>query len=850
MILRRRLTVTPAVPLPRPRTVRIAVAPMALAVALALPAAVAPAGAVAQEDAIEEIVVTARRAAESLSDVPIAVTAFTEAEIEDAGIQRPEDFIALTPNVVMADTANTGDTLVTIRGITSTRDAESNFALVVDGVLITNPNAFNRELLDVAQIEVLKGPQGALYGRNASSGAILITTREPSETFEGYVTGGAGNNDSYRLQGAVSGAITENLRGRLSASHRETDGFFRNTFLRENNVDFFEDDTVRGRLIYETGATTWDLRTGFSQSDSGTINFNATFALPAFTSFGTPGAEAFFLDVNEHDFRYIFNVPPSNEQETRDVSLKMDHEFGNGLALTGIFAYNDLEESLLSDGTSAAFGGYSAVPACAASVTPETIALVNSAPPQFLFAAPGEPPTAANSLLAAYTPLTCDGYQYQERNQSDVSLELRLAGPTDTAVRWLVGGYVADIDREVVVGYGADLGQGFVEQPFVPASGPNPTDLLFWDEFDTRVYSVFGQVGIDLREDLELSLEGRFDREEREVENQVPRQASALLFGGGGPLNPARTTVDQAIPSRSEDFEQFQPRVALRWDTTLSTSLYASYGVGFRSGGFNSLGSEAITEFWFNSGDPFGLGSVGAGLDVNDEYDKEVSQALEVGLKGNYLEGRLTLNAAVFQTDVDDNQFFEFFAGPFGLLRVVTTIDELQLRGAEMDFAYLATDNLKLYGGVGITDGEIEENRHRPATEGNEAPLAPEYTLNLGAQWQQGFANGLNLVVRLDYGRVGETWFHTVQDNRQPAIWTSLLGFPVSSDTSQTKRDPYDIVDLRVSLHGQRWTVTGWGRNLGDEDYLEEVIVAPEFGGSFIHEAPEDSYGVDFTYRF
>ncbi len=824
--------------------------PVASGLAASALVSVAAAPSAGAAEAIEEVVVTARRAAETLSDVPIAVTAFTADEIEDAGIQRPEDFIALTPNVVMADTANTGDTLVTIRGITSTRDAESNFALVVDGVLITNPNAFNRELLDVAQIEVLKGPQGALYGRNASSGAILITTRKPAEEFEAELTGGVGNNDSYRLQGAVSGALADDLRGRLSFSHRETDGHYRNVFLDEHNVDFFEDDTVRGRLVYEAGATTWDLRMGFTQTEAGTISFNATFALPGFTNFGTPGDELFFIDVNEHDFQYMFNVPPNNEQDVWDVSLKMDHELGNGYAVTAILAYNDLEESLLSDGTSAAFGGYSAVPACAASVTAETIALVNGAPPQFLFAAPGQPPTAANSLLGAYTPLTCDGYQYQERNQSDVSLELRLAGPTDTPVTWLVGAYAADIEREVVVGYGADLGQGFLEQPFVPATGPNPTDLLFWDDFDTRVYSAFAQVAIDLRDDLELSLEGRFDREEREVENNVPLEPSVLLFGGGGPLNPARTAVDQPIPSRDRTFNQFQPRVALRWDWTDATSLYASYGVGFRSGGFNSLGSQAVTEFWFNSGDPFGLGSVGAGLDVNDEYDKEVTQAFEVGLKGVYLDGRLTINGAVFQTDVDDNQFFEFFAGPFGLLRVVTTIDELRLRGFELDAAYQMTDAFALTGGFGYTDGEIQENRHRPETEGNEAPLAPEYTLNLGGQWQQNLGDALNLVVRVDYARVGETWFHTVQDNQQPAIWTALLGFPVESDTSQTKRDPFDTLDLRVSLHGRQWSATAWGRNITNEDYLEEVIVAPEFGGSFIHEAPEDSYGVDFTYRF
>lgn len=805
--------------------------------------------AIAAEMVLEEVVVTARRAEESLADVPIAVSVFTSAEIEDAGITRPEDFVNLTPNVVMVDTANTGDTQVTIRGITSTRDAESNFALVVDGVLITNPNSFNRELLDVAQIEVLKGPQGALYGRNASSGAILITTTKPSSEFEAEFTGGVGNNDAYRIQGKISGALSENLSGRIAFSHRETDGEFDNAFRGGNNVDFFEDDTIRGRLLYETDTTTYDLRVGHSEADSGTINFNATFALPAFTSFGTPGDELFFADVNDHNFQYFFNVPPSNEQETNDISLKIDHALDNGYEITAIAAYNELEESLLSDGTSAAFGGYGAVPSCAASVTPETIALVNSAPPGFLFAAPGTPPTPANSLLAAYTPLACDGYQYQERNQEDMSLEVRLASPTDGAVRWIVGGYMADIEREVVVSYGADLGLGFAETPFVPATGPNPTDLLFWDDFDTQVYSVFGQVSIDLAEDLELSVEARYDREDREVSNKVPTVAAPFLFGGGAPLNPARANVTDQIPDRDHEYSQFQPKVALRWSATETTSVYGSFGVGFRSGGFNSIGSEAVTEFWFNSGNPFGLGNVGAGLDVNDEYDKEVSQAFELGFKGDYLDGRLKLNGAVFQTNVDDNQFFEFFAGPFGLLRVVTTIDELELRGAELDFTYLVTENFRLHGGAGVVDGEIEKNKNRPGTEGNDAPLAPEYTLNLGGQWQQQFG-ALNLVVRVDYQRVGETWFHTVQDNQQPAIWTALLGFPVASDTSRTSRDAYNTVDLRASLHGENWSLTAWGRNVGDEDYLEEIIPAPEFGGSFIHDAAKDTYGLDFTYRF
>ena len=144
---------------------------------------------------LEEVVVTARKRTESMQDVPIAVTVFTSQDIEDAGIERPQDFIGLTPNVTIVDTANAGDTQVTIRGQYSTRDAESSFAYVVDGVLITNPNGFNGELFDIEQIEVLKGPQGALYGRNATSGAILVTTTRPSDEFEARIGGGFGDDD-------------------------------------------------------------------------------------------------------------------------------------------------------------------------------------------------------------------------------------------------------------------------------------------------------------------------------------------------------------------------------------------------------------------------------------------------------------------------------------------------------------------------------------------------------------------------------------------------------------------------------------------------------------------------------
>ena len=794
------------------------------------------------EPTLEEVVVSARKVDESVQDVPIAMSVFTSSDISDAGIERPEDFIALTPNVVMANTVNVGDTLVTIRGLTSTRDAESNFAFVVDGVLQTNPNAFNRELLDIAQIEVLKGPQGALYGRNATSGAILITTKAPSEESESTAVIGMGVNNASKLQYVNSGKMGDNVYTRFSVSTRETDGEHTNVYSNLKNVDFFEDTTLRGRVLVEEDDSSWDFRFGMSEASGGTINFNAVFALPAFQGFGTPGADQFFKDVNEHKFSYMFNVPPVNEQETSDLSIKYTEDLANGREFSAIFAYNHLEEFLMSDGTSGAFGGYFGVPSCAASNTAANLALINSLPPGFSFAAPGTAPSAANSVLGPYLPHTCDGYQFQSRDQDDISIEVKLTSNQTEATRWLIGGYYAEIDRDVAVSYGADLGKGFEFSSYVPATGKNPTDLAFDDTFTTDVFSIFGQYSIDLSDATELSLEGRYDKEKRSVDNNVPARSSALYYGGGAPINPAMTAGGSKIPSRDKSYDQFQPKISLT-TTAENTTIYASYGVGFRSGGFNSSGSAALINSQLNI-------PISAGLGVSDSFNKEVSKSFEVGFKGRYLDGRLAINGALFETEVDDNQFFEFFAGPWGLLRVVTSIDQLDISGSELDFKYALTDSIRLDGGIGYTDGEIKKNAHRPNTVGNNAPLAPEHTYNLGMQYETSFSANYDLIVRVDYMEVGETWFHTVQNNKQPAVWGALLGFPVDSDMSKSVRDAYSLVDIRASLVGEKLSLTLWGRNINDEEYLAEVIPAPEFGGSFIHQAPYATYGLDLKYNF
>jgi iron complex outermembrane receptor protein len=809
------------------------------------------------ETTLEEVTVIARKRAENVQEVPIAVTPFTAQEIQDAGIRRPADFIDLIPNVTIVDTANVGDTQVSIRGIVSTRDAESTFAYVVDGVLITNPNAFNGELIDIEQIEVVKGPQGALYGRNAVAGAILVNTKMPSNDFEVMAKAGVGNNSSYNASALISGPMIEDkLAASLTAYSNQTDGFYDNQFTgADDAVDYLEDTGVRGRMIWQASDDfTLDLRAGTKRAEGGAINFNAVFAIPAFVDF--LGSPTFWADVNEHDFTFAFNVPGENEQKTNELSLKADWAF-DAFDLTAIAAYNDLDEYLLSDGTSATFYGYELTDQCQ-----QDRLTLNSFTRPDLFGPALQPflvlpPASAGGaefagVYGPYTPTSCDGFQYQERNQKDTSFELRVTSKDDQRLRWIAGVYYLTIDREVVVGYGADQGQGFLRQPYVPPSGPNPTDLLFWDNFDTDVYAAYGQMEFDLGESMELAFALRYDKEERKVSNNVPNVMSSGLNINlaGQPINPAYSQFPGGIPDRSANFSEWQPKLTWRWSATDSMNVYASWGRGFRSGGFNSIGSEDLINFWYNTGYGGPGEAVGAALTIRDEYDKEVTDSYELGVKTLWLEDRLRVNAAVFRNDIDDNQFFEFFAGPFGLMRVVTTIDKAQVTGFEADFTWQAADIFRLYGGIGLLDSEIKENVNRPLSVGNDLPQAPEETYNLGGQFDFPMGENWNLMARLDWNYVGDMWFHTLQGERTPTIWQVFFGPGIEQDFSRAKRDAYSTINARLALSNDNWTFALWGRNLADEEYLQEVIPAAEFGGSFIHPSALRSYGLDVTYQF
>ncbi len=807
----------------------------------------AAAPAAAAEQMMEEVVVTARRRSESVRDVPATVTVFSGEQLRRATVERASDIIRLTPGVSIVDAAEVGDTQVNIRGINGARDAENSFAFIIDGVLMTNPAAFNREFNNLEQIEILKGPQGALYGRNGAAGAVIVTTQAPDDQMRYRLTARGAEDDSYHMFGSVMGPIVE---GRsyfsVTADWRDSDGYYSNSFRGDDSVDDFSDWNVNGRIMFEaTDNLSLDFKARYGKVDAAAITFNAAFALPDLAgAFGNPDL---FEDSNNHNYVFQGNINSQNDQEALELSGKFDYDAQWG-SVTGWLLYSDIENSLSADGTSGAFGFFFTEPTCIATTATLFAAGVTLPSPQFLGPTPGA------SFFGPYTPTSCDGTQYQERNQDDISLEVRFASPDDQQLRWLGGLYFLHINREVGVNLGIDQGFGVTESLFVPQTGANPTEQLLWDDFDTNVYSVFGQLAYDVTDSVELAMALRYDLEDREASSKVPTTPTTQYidfdpsdgFTGGAPLNPALNPAinpSGTIDDVDDEWSQIQPKLTVTWDVNENTTSYASWGVGFKSGGFNNQGSSATVDTFYNI-------PLGTDLVIRDKFDEETSSAFEIGVKARVFDGHVSLEAAVFHTIVDDMQFFEFLVGPFGLLRVVSNIDEVRITGFEVGANAMITDWLTMSSGFSYVDSEIEDNSSRPATEGNDSPYTPQFTFNLATEVDIPIRDEINFIGGIYVRWVGETWFHTVQDNTRTTL--NELAFPTlgTGDYGRTQRDAFAILDLRAGVAGRNWEVAVFGKNVADEDVLEENITAVEFGGSFIHPGAESRWGVEATVNF
>ena len=676
----------------------------------------------------------------------------------------------------------------------------------------------------------------------------------------------------------IAGPLGDDIAGRLTVTSRKTDGFLENVYLNDDVVNDYEETAISGRLVFDpTDTLSIDTKIRFSEVSAASIAFNAAFELPFFVG-ALDGLQAFgvdpsaaSIDVNDFEFVYSPNVDPENEQDTLEVSVKVDKQFDTG-TLTAWALYSDQDQHFLADGTSGAFGFYDNLGHCQQTAAARSIFLGDAtAMQQPTFNLDG---TAAGRFLPPYSPTTCDGYQYQERNQRDLSFQLQWTSDADQRLRWQAGMYFLNIERRVGVAQLEDDGRANLPRSFVNEL----TDALVLDDFETTVLSGFGSIAYDLTDRMELSVALRYDVEDREVQNAVPSPADGYfstridycgsffeggctLNGaplGGTPWNPAfidlsTGAVSARVDKRSKEFDALQPKISLTYDLSENTTLFGSWGVGFKTGGFNNLGgTEIISLFLVN---PDGLPTAPPEI-----YEEETSSSFEVGFRSTLLDGNLQLNAAAYHTEVDDMQFFEFYVGPFGLLRTVEGIDEVTIQGFEVGASWQMTDGLRLDAGYSTIDGEIDAMTVRPYVAGNDVPNAAEFTANVALTWDQNFGN-LNLMARLEYAYQGDIFYHVVQgsDLDVPKSY-DFEGLPyevpatlfggLATSYSKTKVDGYGITNLRVGVGGDRWRVTAFARNLFDEEFIAEVIMAPEFGGAFVTPGAYRTAGVEFQWDF
>ena len=666
--------------------------------------------ALAQEAEGNDIVVTARQRSESLQKVPDSITAFSAQAIEEAGIRSIDDVTTLIPNVSLVDAQDAGTVAISVRGIGQVRNGEAPVALVIDGVQMTSTDMIKQALFDLEQIEVLKGPQGALYGRNAIGGAINITTKRPTNELQGRLGVDYANGDDRRLSGALSGAIVPDLLlFRVAADYRKFDGVLHNVTLNRK-VDFVEDLNLRGRLILTpTDRLSFDLRGAYGDLDGG-----ASWYIPL--PDGQPNNTS---EPIQNDF--LGRSP----RKTNDASLKIDYRF-EPFTLTSVTAYNKTDIDLIED--------------------------------------------------LDWTPRSILGAR-QLRGYDSFSQEIRLASPSAQKLRWTAGVYLLDakkaIDTIVLISPDPTASR-------LPPSAYIPVPVAAADEH-ILTRAAYTQLNYSLTDALEVTAALRYDNDERE---QVDR-----LTGG---------------PRRKASFDEWQPKLSVKFDLSPTSMIYATAARGFSSGGFNP---------------PTGV--------FPAIYRPEVAHTLELGTKNSLADRRLTLNAATFYMRYKDQQVFILNLADQGIVNVATT----DIFGFEVEAQARPVRDVQIGASLGFIDTNIKDFDGTARFRGNQVPLTYRWSYTVFGQYRARLGGDMSLIARADYlGKSGNYW-HIDNADRQ---------------------DPVHLVNARLTLEAPRFSIALYANNLFDTRYTEEFFAKEFSAGAADIRYPGQPrrYGVAATFNF
>jgi len=678
-------------------------------------AMMAAAGQVHAQEAValDEIVVTAQKRSENLQDVPVSVTALTADQLKD---QRVGDVLALSglsPGLQIKTDDNAANPRIFIRGI-GVNDfnpaTASAVGVYVDGVYVASPLAQMAGFYDLQQVEVLRGPQGTLYGRNTTGGAINVTTKKPSSTPEGDLAVDYGRFNSLNVQGGFGGPIADTLAFRIAGLYDKSDGYTLNR-LTGNKGNDADRKAVRGALQWKPDdKLTVDVSASYSKSSGGSIlTYNRSLIAQT--------AEAASTADPDPTYGYIFCKPAyytsgqctnaAGYANTSDNKYEGDYRF-EGKDIVKLFG--------ATSAISYDFGGVT------------------------LFSITGYQQAKRDDYEETdANPISIFDARYIAK-QDTTSQEFRLQSNGATGLRWVAGLYAArdNLDN--------DSHYNVLEVLRVPDPVNNPTGMdpansvgvFGWPLHQkTTSYAAFGQVDYDLTPKLTLTGGLRWSQDKKTF-----HYVSDVDYG-------LLTLFEY---DNQKTFSSISGRLGLRYAINDDANVYATYNRGTKSGGF----------FSGQTTDPRDLGP----------YKDETVDAYEIGAKSEFLDRRLRVNVSAFYYDYKDLQVYTQVQRDGLPVQLFTNASKARVYGGEAEIEARPITGLSLTLGASLLSAEYKdflsfEDPSLPPADysGNTLPSAPKVSLNGAARYQHPLGAG-DLITQLDFTYRSKVYYDTANTER------------------------------------------------------------------------------------
>lgn len=775
---------------------------------------------------LEEVIVTARKVEESLQEVPVAVSALSADYMADLGITDLSDISKVTAGLVFDSEFARGANRPVIRGQANILGG-SGVSYFIDGVYITG-SIDDYDLNDVQRVEVVKGPQSALYGRNTYSGAINIITRSPGEEFGANARLELAEDNEWQLAASVRGPLTDTIGGSISVRHYERGGIFTNQFDGQD-IGEQESNSLSGVLEFNPSERLQiRARAYWAERDDGQPAVVATrfFENNCFFDNGTlyGGAGRYFCgEVEARPINSDWPVQVPDQEDSTDtiqLSLRVDWDINDDWSLTSITGYNDVEDTFVIDGD----------------YLPTSFHVSNFTPNGFPISGFEDGPPFNYAYVGSMTDFAFASNSTNE----DISQELRFEfqGERMTA---LVGAYYFDQDTESrdirnVSAAQQDLADANFFAEFLRMQGVCAANFLCESIFplfnstivvprdqnflSTRNIAMFGLVSFDIGDAFGLTLEGRY------AEEKITRRAIIQDLGG----------TPTATPSTSATFDNFKPRVTLDWQLTDNNMLYALYAKGTKPGGFN--GTVAIE----------------AGIPT---FEEEEVDSFEIGSKNTFAGGRVVANFAAFYNDVQGYQLTQNVQSGQNTTSATVNAGDADIYGFEAEIMAQLTEGLRLTfnyawadteftSGVDANQGvlnDVADNGLVDCSTGNQFPETGECTSLYGSivgksiprvAEHQAF---VDLEYRAPFGSGGWEWFAGANYVFESSKYAQVHNLAETGDTS--------LVNARVGVLNDRYSLQLYGRNLTGEDTPFNVLryAEPEaFRRNFAISPRRDTY--------